>query len=94
MLYKLLCPVSMEDGSSIKAVMVRKPTEADLAATRLAVSIEHERRGKPLSLPLRSSQMIAHVIDFPVDVVRKFAVRDCCRLHDIIAKAYREAGIE
>lgn len=91
--YKLKAPAVAADGSMIREVIIRRPTRGDQAKIASSVEKESARRARPLDGPALSAIMVAQVIDLPVEIVRKFAVRDLRALHVDVTSAFAREGM-
>jgi hypothetical protein len=91
--YKLKAPAVAADGSTIREVIIRRPTRGDQAKITALVEKERARRAHPLDGPALSAIMVAQVIDLPIEVVRKFAVRDLRALHVEVTSAFAKEGM-
>lgn len=91
--YKLEAPAVAADGSMIREVIIRRPTRGDQAKITASVEKERARRARPLDGPALSAIMVAQVIDLPIEIVRKFAVRDLRALHVEVTSAFAKEGM-
>jgi hypothetical protein len=92
MRYKLEATVALPDGTVIREVVIRQPKRTDQAVVKDAVTAARQEAGGRLSDATMSAILVAHFIDLPIAVVRKFAMRDLCQLTIAVTSAVQRDG--